>query len=468
MSILWSILGFVVVMGIVVALHEWGHYQVARWFNIKVVTFSLGFGKTLYQRQGKETCFKIGLFPLGGYVKFVDEREGPVAEEDQARAFNRQSVYKRFAVVAAGPIVNLLLAWLVFALMYMIGVNGSKPIFNQITEPSALSTAMPKQTNFREQFGQSGQVWSVVEVDQQPVASWQMVHEGLLSALVMERPHVNMMIENVSSQARLHLNEITLSALDLNTPKQNWLHSLGFEPFQPTLPAVVGAVVAAGPAEIAGLRQKDKILDIGGVAIANWQEFVKLIQSRPGELVKVTYQRGDTLLVVDVLLESSTLQDGQLVGRMGVGVDLPQEMVEQYTSVIQYGPIDALKQGYQRSVDLFGMSLVMMQRMFFGDVGLDNLSGPLSIAQFSGKAMQSGFISFLSLLGLISLSIGLLNLLPIPVLDGGHLLYYLTEMVKGSPVSDKIMAVGQTIGLVLIVGLMFVALFNDVVRISNG
>ncbi len=462
MTILWSLLGFIVVMGIVVSLHEWGHYQVARWFNIKVLTFSIGFGKTLYQKQGKETCFKIGMFPLGGFVKFVDEREGPVAEEDLPRTFNRQNVYKRFAVVIAGPIVNLLLAWFIFALMYMIGINGSKPVFNKVAEQSPLAVSISKSTSLDDQ------AWSVLAVDNQPVSSWKMVHETILSALVMEKKVVDMTIENITSQQRLQLTDISLKTLGLNTPKQDWLRTLGFEPFQPLLPVVVGDVVSGGPADKAGLRNKDTILDIAGQSVSDWLAFVEVVQSHPGELVKITYNREGVVSTVDILLEQSSLQDGRLIGRMGVGVDLPKELIAKYASTVQYGPVDALKHGYQRSVDLFGITLVMLQRMFFGDVSLENLSGPLSIAQFSGKALQTGLISFLSLLGLISLSIGLLNLLPIPVLDGGHLLYYLVEMVKGSPVSERVMAVGQTIGLVLIVGLMFVALFNDVVRISNG
>ncbi|WP_019556196.1 RIP metalloprotease RseP [Thiomicrorhabdus arctica] len=462
MTVLWSIFGFIVVMGVVVSLHEWGHYQVARWFNIKVLTFSIGFGKTLYQKQGKETCFKIGLFPLGGFVKFVDEREGTVAEEDLPRAFNRQNVYKRFAVVVAGPIVNLLLAWFIFALMYMIGINGSKPVFNQVSEQSPLAVSIAKSTSL------NNQAWSVLAVDHQPVSSWQMVHEIILSALVRQKAVVDMTIESLTSQQRIQLTDISLNALDLNAPKQNWLRTLGFEPFQPLLPVVVGEVVSDGPADKGGLRYKDTILEVAGQPVSDWLTFVNVVQSHPGELVRVSYKREGSHYRTDILLEQVPLQDGRLIGRMGVGVDVPKKIIAMYTSTVQYGPIDAFKHGYQRSVDLFGISLVMLQRMFFGDVSLENLSGPLSIAQFSGKALQTGLISFLSLLGLISLSIGLLNLLPIPVLDGGHLLYYLVEMVKGSPVSEQVMAVGQTIGFVLIVGLMFVALFNDVVRISHG
>jgi regulator of sigma E protease len=462
MTILWSILGFILVMGIVVSLHEWGHYQVAKWFNIKVLTFSIGFGKTLYQKQGTETCFKIGMFPLGGFVKFVDEREGPVEDADLHRAFNRQSVYKRFAVVAAGPIVNLLLAWFVFTLMYLVGVTGMKPLFNQVTPQSPIGQSIPAAVAWNDQ------AWSVLKVDKQPVASWQMVHQTILGALIKQKPEVSMTIENLSSQERVVINAISLAKLDLNTPNQNWLQVLGFESFQINLPVVVGKVVIGGPAEQSGLHSKDVILAVDDVGVTDWREFVKVIQSHPNEAVNVLYSRNGLEFETTVSLESSISKSGQAIGKMGVGVDFPKALLARYSSTVQYGFNGALVQGYHHSVDLFEMSLIMMQRMFFGDVSLENLSGPLSIAEFSGKALQTGFISFLSLLGLISLSIGLLNLLPIPVLDGGHLLYYLVEMVKGSPVSEQIMAVGQTIGLVLIVGLMFVALFNDVVRISHG
>lgn len=462
MTILWSIVGFIVVMGLVVTIHEWGHYQVARWFNIKVKTFSIGFGKSLYERQGVETCFKIGMIPLGGYVRFVDEAEGPVAKEDLARAFNRQSVYKRFTVVAAGPLINLLFAWIVFSVMYMIGVSGLKPVFNDVVKDSPIEQSLPVE------FFQNDQVWSLTQVDNENVYSWQMVHQAILKAQIHQESAVDFSIENIYTGEAAYLERISLESLDLNNPDQNWLTALGFKAFQMPLLPVLGEVVSGGPSERAGLLPKDLIVSINDKPIERWTSLVEEIKVAPNQTIPVTYQREGVVYNTIILLGQKKLPSGELVGQMGVGVEVPDDFMKPYSVVNQYEFTESLQKGYQRSVDLLKMSLVMMQRMFFGDVSLQHLSGPLSIAQFSGQAMQSGLITFLSLLGLISLSIGILNLLPIPVLDGGHLVYYLVEMVKGSPVSAQVMDVGQRIGVVLIIGLTFVALFNDVLRITHG
>ena len=223
-----------------------------------------------------------------------------------------------------------------------------------------------------------------------------------------------------------------------------------------------------GPASQAGLLPQDEIIAINDALTPQWMDLVKKIQKKPNQTVQVRYIRDNALYTTSVVLGQKRLSSGEFVGQMGIGVYVAPERLKPYTVVIQYGVIEAVQQGYQRSVDLFNMSLVMLQRMFFGDVSLQHLSGPISIAQFSGQAMQSGLVTFLGLLGLISLSIGLLNLLPIPILDGGHLVYYLIEMVKGTPVSVQVMEIGQRIGIVLIIGLTFVALFNDFLRISNG
>jgi len=464
MDILWSLLGFIVVMGLIVTIHEWGHYQVARWFDIKVVKFSLGFGKTLYTRQRGETEFVISQIPLGGYVKFADEREASVAPEDVSRAFNRQSVYKRFAVVIAGPLVNLLLAWLVFAMMYMVGVSGMKPIISEVTVDSPLH----QSTQALNASFSADLAWSVSEINGVDVYSWQMVHQQILQALAVGDDSLSVAFTSVLNQQAIMVNDVSLSAVDINQPKQNWLALLGFVPTKPFVPAVVGEVVQAGPAQQAGLMKGDKVIAIDEKPIHSWQDFVKVVQANPGQVVKVEFTRSQANYDADVLLDSKILESGQSVGRMGVGVQVDEEMLKPYFMTVQYGFVDALQQAYIRSVDLMKMSLVMLKRMIIGEVSTANLSGPISIAQFSGQAIQSGLVAFLSLVGLLSLSIGILNLLPIPVLDGGHLMYYLIEMIKGSPVSEKIMVAGQYVGLMLIISLTFLALFNDVIRISNG
>lgn len=465
MDIMWSLLGFVLVMGIIVTIHEWGHYQVARFFNLKILKFSIGFGKPIYSRKGVETEFVIAQIPLGGYVKFADEREEPVAEEDLPRAFNRQSVYKRFAIVAAGPVINLVFALLVFAVMYMVGVSGMKPLLNEVVPNSALEQALQMQQN---NVFVNNQAWSVSKVNGVDVYSWQTVHQQLLQSLANGDSNVSFRLQNLQSNQYIDVNNVSLSSIDINQPKQNWLALLGFVPTKPFVPAVVGEVLKNGPADKAGLLLGDKVLSINEKPIQNWQDFVKVVQSNPGQPVEVVFERDLAVFNTIVKLEKTIQENGRAIGKMGVGVFIDENTLKPYFINVQYGFFEAFEKAYQRSVDLVIMSLVMIKRMVIGEVSATNLSGPVSIAQFSGQAIQSGFVAFLSLLGLLSLSIGILNLLPIPVLDGGHLMYYLIEIIKGSPVSERVMVVGQTVGLIFIIGLTFFALFNDVIRISHG
>ncbi|WP_029407618.1 RIP metalloprotease RseP [Thiomicrorhabdus sp. Milos-T2] len=465
MNIFWSLIGFVLVMGIIVTIHEWGHYQVARFFNLKILKFSIGFGKPIYSRKGKETEFVVAQIPLGGYVKFADEREELVAEEDLHRAFNRQSVYKRFAIVAAGPVINLVFAWIVFAIMYMVGVSGMKPLVNEVVPNSALEHAIQSQQN---NLHLNNQAWSVSKVNSKDVYSWQTVHQQLLQSLANGESNVSFRLQSLQSNQYVDVNNVSLSAIDINQPKQNWLALLGFVPTKPVVPAVLGEVLKNGPADKAGLISGDKVLSIDEKPIQNWQDFVKVVQSNPGQSVKVEFERDLAVFNAVVKLKKTTQEDGKAVGKMGVGVFIDENTLKPYFINVKYGFFEAFEKAYQRSVDLVVMSLVMIKRMVIGEVSVKNISGPVSIAQFSGQAIQSGLVAFLSLLGLLSLSIGILNLLPIPVLDGGHLVYFLIEMIKGSPVGERVMVAGQTVGLIMIIGLTFFALFNDVIRISHG
>lgn len=484
LTLFWSFIGFVITMGIIVTIHEWGHYQVAKWFNFKIERFSVGFGKPIWSRQGAETEFVIGAIPLGGYVKFADEREAPVAEQDLPRAFNRQSVYKRMAVVLAGPVINLILAWLVFTLMFMIGVSGLKPIVNEFNASSPIVQSFNaedlKQLN-------SADYWQVSQVNAMPVESWKGVHQQILQSLANDESNISFSLTNAQGNT-LVASDVPLSVLDINQPKQNWLALLGLQPAQPKIPAVVGEVVEAGPAQIAGLQRFDKIVQIDDIKINSWQDFVKVVQANPGAQIEVVYQRDNaqfstqvTLLAVmqesqpqsqqasqQVDKQSKPLGAQKAVGKMGVGVYVDEEVLQPFYSQQQYGFITSSKLAYERSVELIDMSLVMLKRMLLGEVSAQNLSGPISIAQFSGQALQSGLIAFLSLLGILSLSIGILNLLPIPMLDGGHLLFYVVEAIKGSPVSENTQQLGHVFGLVIIVGLTILAISNDILRIFHG
>lgn len=456
MSVLWSLLGFVLVIGILVAIHEWGHYQVARWFDIKVVRFSIGFGKPIWTRQGKETEFQVAMIPIGGYVKFVDEREGQVEEADLPRAFNRQSVYKRFAVVAAGPLINLLFAWLVFSAIYVIGVSGLKPIFNEPVAGSVLEKALPNNQ----------QAWLVLEANNQPVTSWMSIRDLLLKAMVADQENFSLKVESIESGEIRLLDSISLSNLDLDDQKQDWMKRFGFQRYSIPLPAQIGSLEERGPAAQAGIETDDLITKIDGQPILTWQDLVKTVASLPNQTVEVELQRGPVLLTKAVTIAENSRNSSK--GYLGVGVYVDESLMAPYLITTQYDLFESIALGWQKNLDYIDMSLVMMKKMLIGEVSLDNLSGPVSIAQFSGQAIQTGLIAFLTLLGLLSLSLGILNLLPIPVLDGGHLVYYIVEMIKGSPVSEGVMVFGQKIGLLLIISLTVLALTNDLIRITNG
>lgn len=482
MTFLWSVLGFLVAMVFLIAIHEAGHYFVARYFNIKVLQFSLGFGKPFWQKKMGETQFQISAIPLGGFVKFVDEREGPVPLEDMPRAFNRQSVYKRFLVVLAGPMVNLLFAWLAFSLIYFSGVSGMKPVFSETQATGALASSLhPEHANELSQIDsptnqptQQEPLWTVVSLDGQKVYSWKEAHIALLQALVEGQSNLNLQLETftlneaaLDESKRIKNLSVSLAALDVNQPKQNWLGLLGFTPYQPKVLPVIGQILKGAPADLAGLQVGDQILSLDGVVLDSWQDLVEVVRVNPGKRLEVEYRRQGQVDRSWVTLAVKDVQ-GQKQGSIGVAVELPETLLKSLIEKKSFGPFESIQRGWQHSLNLIDMTLVMLKRMLFGEVSVENLSGPISIAQVSGQAMQSGWVSFLSLLGLLSLSLGVLNLLPIPLLDGGHLFFYAVEIIKGSPVNQTVEALSQKVGLVFILCLTFFAIFNDIARITNG
>lgn len=456
MTLLWSIIGFIIAMGLLVTIHEWGHYIVAKLFNIKVTHFSIGFGKPIYVKQKGETQFQIGSIPLGGYVKFADEREGNVAQEDLARAFNRQNVYRRFAVVSAGPLVNLFFAWVAFSLIYFSGVTGLKPVFEEVSQHSVLSKSLPN----------NHQAWQVESVNGKDVLDWKDVYHNVLQALVNNQQSIQVGLVSVDTQVTKTIF-LPLSELDINTPKQKWLSVLGFKPKYPEMPAMIDQVLPNSPAERLGLEKGDLILKIDHLSVENWNQFVAYVQKHPNETVQLSFKRNDVVFQKDVQLDEKSF-NGQKVGSLGASVFLDETLLSDYKVSVSYGVLESIQKGWTHSLALLDMTVNMIKRMVLGEVSIKNLSGPVSIAEFSGQALQNGWIAFLSLLGLLSLSLGILNLLPIPVLDGGHLFFYVIEMIKGTPVKESIELVAQKVGVVLILMLTFFALFNDVVRISNG
>lgn len=451
---LTTLIAFIVTLGVLITVHEYGHFQVARWCGVKVLRFSIGFGKPLFSRRiGKDqTEFVLAVFPLGGYVKMLDEREAPVAEQDLSRAFNRQSVWKRIAVVSAGPIANLMLAIFIYWLLFMHGVMGMKPLLGDITDGTPAAHASLK----------SGEL--IQKVGGTPVSTWQDVRWVLLQQS-LKSPVVE--VEASSGRDEIHLHQLALGNAGKDDFERDILDKLGLTVYHPSVPARIGEVVEASAAARAGLMAGDKILMVDGIAVGQWEDFVSVIRKNPGRQLSLRIQRDGTERSLDVTPDSA-IDQGQKVGRIGAAYHLDQAELEKLMVKVQYGPLDALSRAVVKTWDTSVFSLKMLGSMLTGTVSWKGVSGPVTIASYAGQSAQAGWAAFISFLALVSISLGVLNLLPVPVLDGGHLLYYTIEILKGSPVSDKSMEIGQRIGLALLGLLMACAFYNDFNRLITG
>ncbi len=433
-------------------MHEFGHYLVARLCNVKVLRFSVGFGRVLASRRlGRDqTEWALAAFPLGGYVKMLDEREGEVAPADLPRAFNRQSVGRRFLIVVAGPVANFLLAIFLYWVIFMHGVPGLKPVIGGVATGSPAAQA---------QF-EVGEI--IVKVGAEPVATWQEARWILLRQAV-DRSSV--VIEAQNDRAQLHFRNLDMSGLKPADLDGDFLRTLGFARPQPPLAPVIGRVIAGGAAERAGMLAGDQVLAIDGAAVKFWHEVVAAIGASPEREVALEVKRGDAVQKLNMTPDAVVENSGR-IGRIGVVVD--QSAMRQYLVEVRYSPFASLGKAFERTWDTSLFSLRMLGKMIIGEVSLKNLSGPITIADYAGQSAEAGWISYLAFIALISISLGVLNLLPIPLLDGGHLMYYMLEIAKGSPVSTKVMEIGQNIGMALLFLLMAFALYNDISRLLNG
>lgn len=448
----YSIAGFILALGILVAVHEFGHFWVARKLGIKVLKFSVGFGKAIWSRTANDgTVYALGALPLGGYVKMLDENEGDVAEEDLPRAFNRQPLWKRSLVVLAGPMFNFLFAIAAYSLVFAGGVEGITPVVGKV-----IAGSVAEADGFRD-----GDV--LLSVDGRKLNTWQEQRLYLFSKALARKTVYYQVINGDGKQIQraLNLANVPMSQIDANLVAAG----IGLIGWYPAVPPVIDQVMKGKPAQLAGLQQGDLITSINGEDVASWNDVVKLISASPGKPLKLVISRSGYSESVNLTPEVA-MEGGQEIGRIGISVK-PVEIPEDRIVNVNYGPVESFYRGTETTWMMSVLTLHMLAKMVTLEVSSKNISGPITIAQYAGKSAQVGFTSFVLFLAIVSVSLGVLNLLPIPILDGGHLLYYSIEAVTGSPVSEKVMIWGQQVGILLLFLLMSLAVYNDLGRLLN-
>ena len=450
MGALYMIIGTLVALGVLVTFHEFGHFWVARRCGVKVLRFSVGFGSPLFRwhdRQGTE--FVIAAIPLGGYVKMLDEREGDVPPALLDSAFNRKSVRQRFAIVSAGPLANFLLALVFFWLLAMLGSEQIRPVIGAV-EPGSLAA----------QAGLSADQ-EIVAVNGKPVSGWGEVNLQLVRRLG-ESGQLDVTVRDVGGSSERHL-QISLQNWLKGVEEPDPITSLGIRPWRPQIVPVIAQLDPEGPAQAAGIRLGDRLLSLNQQPLDDWQQVIDAVRALPGEPVSLQVERQGQRL--DVSLTLATRGEGEVRrGYLGAGVEggeWPAEMLRE----VSFGPLEAVAEGVRRTWTMSLLTLDSLKKMLFGELSVKNLSGPITIAKVAGASAQSGLGDFLNFLAYLSISLGVLNLLPIPVLDGGHLLFYLVEWVRGRPLSERVQGWGVQIGISLVVGVMLLALVNDLGRL---
>tara|TARA_R110001592_G_C13178841_1_gene750617 strand:- start:13 stop:1383 length:1371 start_codon:yes stop_codon:yes gene_type:complete len=456
MDVIQPILSLILTLGILVTIHEFGHYWVARKCGVKVLRFSVGFGKPLYSWINKSgTEFAIACIPLGGYVKMLDEREGTVAPEELSQAFNQKTVSQRIAIASAGPIANFMFAIFAYWIMFLSGFNVLIPTIGSVEVDSVADKAGLRAG------------YEIVSVDQTETLGWHSVSMNLIN-----RIGDTGQIEFIASPAP-GLSE-QLFVLDV----QNWMvnkepreliSDLGITPYKPDIPAILGQVLDDSPAQKGGLKTGDKIIRADGQRIDTWFDLVDVIKVSPLKLIQVEVLRSfeglESVQIFDLTPSLVHDDEGKAVGKLGIGVapfTFPDSMIRN----VSYGPMDSAKEATIKVWSDTKMTLIAIKKMILGLISLDNLSGPITIAQVASESISSGSEAFLSFLALLSVSLGVLNLLPIPVLDGGHILFYALEGLRGKPLAEKWQMLGIKIGISFVLVLMSLAFYNDVMRLQ--
>ncbi|MCP4390591.1 MAG: sigma E protease regulator RseP [Gammaproteobacteria bacterium] len=454
LGIIYSLLAFIVAIGVLVTIHEFGHFWVARKMGVKVLRFSVGFGKPIWTRQTApgQTEYVIASIPFGGYVKMLDEREGEVDPEELEQAFNRKSVWRRIAIVVAGPVFNFLFAILAYYLMFLVGVGGIKPVIGEVSNPGPAYTAGVQQRDL------------ILSVNGIETRSWEKARFTMLDEAV-DAEQIVLQVQGADLQIRDKVIDIRGLEL-LQSDKINLMRDLGLSSWRPDIPPIIAEVLPDGAAQAAGIQAQDKILALDGIPIESAKQWVQLIRDNPEKPMPLRVLR-DSREVELSLTPRRRIEADETFGYIGVRnrVEVPESIRREMAVVERYGPVNGMIEALDKTWRMTWLTLRVLGKLVTGEASVRNLSGPITIAQYAGITARIGLEPFLGFLAIISISLGVLNLLPVPMLDGGHLFYYLVEIFKGSPVSEQTEIIGQKIGIMLLFCLMSIAIYNDLLRL---
>ncbi len=450
-GVLWNFVAFIVALGILVAVHEFGHFWVARKCGVQVEKFSIGFGRAIWKRMGKDgTEYSIAAIPLGGYVKMLDSRVDDVTPEQYPFTFDKKPLWQRSAIVAAGPAFNFLFALFAYWLVFLIGVPAVKPVVGEVTPYSIAAQAGLEP-------GMEIKAVSAVKT-----LDWESVNMGLIRHI--GNPSLTLTVASPNAIGFEQIKTFDLTSWNFNPETESAMGALGFKPFRPEISTQLAMVTAGGPGDKAGLLAGDRLIAINQQAISSWQQAVEIIQANPNRAVDLTVERGGQALSLLLTPESRSLARGQVIGFAGISPEVA-DWPQGYRFDLQFGVVESVGKAIAKTGQVIDLTISMLKKLIVGDVGLNNLSGPISIAKGAGTTADYGVVYFLGFLALISINLGIINLVPLPMLDGGHLLFFAVEAVTRRPVPEKVQELGYRVGGLIIFSLMAVAIFNDFTRL---
>ena len=453
MNLIHTLFYFAIAIGVLVSIHEFGHFWVARKVGVKVLRFSIGFGKVLwsYQKNPNTTEYVLSAIPLGGYVKMIDEREGEVSEANLPYAFNRQSLWARVAIVAAGPLFNLVLAVALFWSVLVIGETGIKPILGLVGTTTLAATAG---------FAEGDQI---ISVNDKLTPTWAVAMSTIITAAIEGEQSIKVAVKTFDDQQSVRLLAVTAS--DTQNPDVLY-ERLGFKPWSPKLKPIIGKVLPYSSALAAGLQTGDLILSADGAIMEDWMQWVDTVKIHPNLPIKLIIERDGVQLPL-IITPKEVIIEQKAVGKIGASVQVPEALIKSISVEYSLAPIEAIPVAIEMTGSYAASTLKMMGRMFLGNASVENLSGPISIAQYAGQSASMGLVHFIKFMALVSVSLGVLNLLPVPVLDGGYLLFFALEGLRGRPISEKAQVFFQKIGMTMLLSLMTLAMFLDVQRLFH-